>query len=44
MRMAERSGQHIDEDDEKLLEKETKKRAFTQSFLPSYLFTPCPLF
>ena len=37
MRMAERSGQHIDEDDEKLLEKETKKSTFIQSFLPPHL-------
>ena len=47
MRMAERSGQHIDEDDEKLLEKETKKCTsipppslppFLHSFLLSYFY------
>ena len=46
MRMAERSGQHIDEDDEKLLEKETKRctsippvslPSFIPFFFPIYL-------
>ena len=38
MRMAERSGQHIDEDDEKLLEKETKKcTSIPPPSLPSFL-------